>query len=97
MIQQLSLRLSHQMTCGFAIFFGLPGPLNDINISQWSHLFVRLVSGDTLACNYTSNGHAYTMGYYLADDIYPSWSVVKTVPNLTTRKQVEFSKAQEAC
>jgi hypothetical protein len=53
-------------------FFGLSGSICDISVLHRSHLFARLVSGDALACNYAFNGHDYTMGYYLADMIYPS-------------------------
>jgi hypothetical protein len=45
-------------------------------------IFSRLVSDDTLACNYTINDYDYNMGYYLADDIYPEWAtLVKTIRN----------------
>jgi hypothetical protein len=43
-------------------FSGLPGSLNDTNMLHISHLFSRLASGDVPACNYTVNGHDYTMG-----------------------------------
>jgi hypothetical protein len=63
-------------------FFGLLGSLNDIDVSKRSHLFARLASGDAPACNYTMNEHDYKTEYYLADDIYPSWSTfVKTITN----------------
>jgi hypothetical protein len=52
--------------------FGLLGSLNDINVLHRSHLFAKLASGEAPACNYKVNGHDYTMGYYLADNIYPS-------------------------
>jgi hypothetical protein len=78
-------------------FFGLPGSLNDINVLHRSHLLARLASGDAPACNYTVNGHDYTMGYYLADGIYPEWSTfVKTIRNPASRAESEFAKAQEA-
>jgi hypothetical protein len=53
-------------------FFGLLGSLYDIKVVQRSHLCARLASGDASSCIYTINGHDYTMGYYLADDIYIS-------------------------
>jgi hypothetical protein len=54
-----------------AFFFGLPVSLNNINVLHRSHILARLAKGDAQACNYTVNGRQYTMGYYLADGIYP--------------------------
>jgi len=43
------------------------------------------------------NGNKYTMGYYLADGIYPSWvTFVKSYSNPQGNKKVHFTKAQEA-
>jgi hypothetical protein len=83
------------MTCGFDIvFFGLLGSLNDINLLHRSHLFAKLASREPPACNYKLNGHDYTMSYYLANDIYPSWGTfVKIIPRPKTKKQAEFAKA----
>ena len=99
MMLPLCLRPWHRRICGFGIvFFGLPGSLKDINVLHRSHLFTRLASGDAPACNYKVNGHDYTMGYYLADDIYPAWATfVKTIQNPQTKKEAQFAKAQEAC
>jgi hypothetical protein len=64
-----------------------------------SHLFARLASGDAPACNFIIvNGHDYTKGYYLADDIYGSWSTfVKTIPTPKSKKAAEFAKIEDAC
>jgi hypothetical protein len=36
--------------------------------------------------------------YYLADGIYPPWSVfVKTISNPQNKKEAEFARMQEAC
>ncbi|XP_047046702.1 uncharacterized protein LOC124651700 [Lolium rigidum] len=54
--------------------------------------------GQTPAVNYSINGHQYTMGYYLADGIYPRWATfVKSIPAPDTRKHKTFAKKQEAC
>ena len=53
-------------------FFGMHGSLNDINVLDRSLIFVAFAEGRTTPVNYTINGHEYTMGYYLADRVYPN-------------------------
>jgi len=75
----------------------LPGSHNDLNVLQRSHLFARLAAGDVPPVNFEVNGHHYTMGYYLADGIYPSWSTfVKTIRNPQSNKRAHFAQDQEA-
>ncbi|KAL0003206.1 hypothetical protein SO802_016987 [Lithocarpus litseifolius] len=79
-------------------FFGLPGSNNDINVLERSHVFNKLAEGRAPAVHYSINGHDYTMGYYLADGIYPKWATfVKTVPAPQGQKYKLFTAAQEAC
>ena len=62
--------------------FRLPGSNNDINVLKRPYVFNELAEGRTIAVHYSINGHNYTMGYYLADGIYPKWAMlVKTIPS----------------
>ncbi|XP_028111795.1 uncharacterized protein LOC114310086 [Camellia sinensis] len=79
-------------------FFGMPGSLNDITVHDRSLLFAELTRGRAPAANYTSNNHAYTMGYYLADGIYPRCAtIVKTISQPQGAKRQLFARMQEAC
>jgi len=77
--------------------FGMSGSHNDINVLHWSPLFAKLAEGRAPEVNYTINGHDYTMDYYLADGIYPSWAtLVKSISQPMGNKNKYFAKAQEA-
>jgi hypothetical protein len=54
------------------VFFGLPGALNNINDLQQSPVFEAIQEGKVPEVNFTVNGTQYGMGYYLANEIYPS-------------------------
>jgi hypothetical protein len=78
-------------------FFGMPGSLNNINVLDQSPIFAALAEGHTAPVNYTINRHEYTMGYYLADGIYPNWSTfVKTIPMPLGAKRKYFASKQES-
>ncbi|XP_052307623.1 uncharacterized protein LOC112326999 [Populus trichocarpa] len=84
---------SLDMTC----LFGMSGSLNNINVLDQSLIFAALVKGRTTPVNYTINGHEYTMGYYLADEIYPNWSTfVKTISRSLRAKTKYFASKQES-
>jgi hypothetical protein len=77
-------------------FFGLTGSHNDINFLQQSPLFAKLCEGEAPEVNFSINGHDYKMGYYLADDIYPSWvTFVRTIGQPQGNKKKYFAKTQE--
>ena len=61
-----------------------------------SSIFNELVQGRAPTVNYSINGNDYTMGYYLADGIYPKWSTfVKTIPSPQGQKRKLFAEFQE--
>jgi hypothetical protein len=79
-------------------FFGMRGSHNDINVLQRFPIFARLAEGEGPQVNYNINGYDYSMGYYLADSIYPSWATfVKTIPEPQRNKKKYFANTQEAC
>ena len=74
----------------------MPGSHNDINVLQRSPIFARLAEGQGPQVNYSINVNDYTMSYYLADVIYPTWAIfVKTIPEPQGNKNKYFAKAQE--
>jgi hypothetical protein len=75
----------------------MSGSLNNINVLDQTLIFAALVKGRTTPVNYIINGHEYTMGYYLADEIYPNWSIfVKTIPRSLGAKRKYFASKQES-
>jgi hypothetical protein len=78
-------------------FLECPGSLNDINVPDRSPIFATLAESRTVTVKYTINGHEYTMGYYLADEIYHNWSIfVKTIPRTLGAKRKYFASKQES-
>jgi hypothetical protein len=71
-------------------FFGMPRSHNDINVLHRSPLFANLVEGRAPEVNYTINGHDYTIGYYLADGIYPLMGYFSQVHLSTYGEQEEI-------
>ncbi|XP_026431517.1 putative nuclease HARBI1 [Papaver somniferum] len=77
-------------------FFGMPGSCNDINVMNRSYIFRKLINGKTPPVNFEVNGHAYDMGYYLGDGIYPQIAtIVMAIKQPDTPKKYKFSSMQE--
>jgi hypothetical protein len=74
------------------------GSHNDINVLQRSPIFARLAEDQCPQVNYKINDNDYSMGYYLAYEIYSSWATfMKKIPEPRGNKKKYFAKAQEAC
>ncbi|KAF8377156.1 hypothetical protein HHK36_030529 [Tetracentron sinense] len=64
---------------------------------QRSSVFTDIANGRHAPVNYSINGHDNTMDYYLADGIYPKWSIfVKTIPSPQGNRQKYFAATQES-
>ena len=80
-------------------FFGEPGSLNDLNILGKSSIVGAILTQkfDTSVEAYTINGKSRDWLYFLADGIYPKWSILcKSVRNPTDAKMADFSSRQES-
>ncbi|XP_072064342.1 uncharacterized protein [Arachis hypogaea] len=77
-------------------FFGVSGSNNDINVLDRSPVFDDILNDRAPEVNYTINGNNYTMGYYLADGIYPEWATfVKSISKPQGKKRKLFAQYQE--
>ncbi|XP_010229580.1 uncharacterized protein LOC100827624 [Brachypodium distachyon] len=69
----------------------------NLRIIVQDRLFQRFTSRTAPELEYVVNANKHTMGYYLADGIYPSWSTfVKTISNPEGNKKKHFATVQEA-
>ncbi|CAL8133348.1 unnamed protein product [Prunus armeniaca] len=55
-------------------FFGVAGSQNDLNVLSQSPVFNDVLRGECPNITYQINNTVYQNGYYLVDDIYPTWT-----------------------
>ncbi|CAN6310313.1 unnamed protein product [Urochloa humidicola] len=78
-------------------YFGMPGSNNDINVLHRSPIFSAYYKGESTPVSFEVNGRNYTMGYYLADRIYPEWAAfVKSIRFPMEPKAKHFAAQQES-
>jgi hypothetical protein len=80
------------------VFFGEVGSLNDTNILDKSSIVGSILGGtfNVSVEPYTVNGTTRDWMYFLADGIYPDWSIfVKTVRIALNRMEEIFKTSQE--
>ncbi|CAL8990106.1 unnamed protein product [Prunus brigantina] len=77
-------------------FFGVSRSQNDLNVLGQFPVFNDVLRGEAPKITYEVNNTVYQTGYYLADDIYPRWTIfVKSLPHPRTQKQKLFATYQE--
>jgi hypothetical protein len=78
-------------------FFRVAGSNNDANVLNQSTLFMKELKGQAPRVQYMVNGNQYNIGYYLADGIYPEWTIfVKLISLPITDKDKLFAQQQES-
>ncbi|XP_057756006.1 uncharacterized protein LOC130975201 [Arachis stenosperma] len=86
---------------------GFPSMLGSIDCMHWqwknclkawkdqSPVFDNILNDRAPEINYTINGNNYTMGYYLADDIYSEWAkFIKSISKPQGEKRKLFAQYQ---
>jgi secreted protein with Ig-like and vWFA domain len=87
-----------QRKLGWHVFFGIPSSLNDLNVLDMSATMEAVLKGKSLPnLEYVVNGNTYTTPNYLADGIYPAWTMfIKTLKHSLSTKDKRSSMKQEA-
>ena len=78
-------------------FFGMPGSCNDLNILDRLPLLPNFLSQQQNSSAFEINGEKFKRGYYLADEIYSSWSCfVQAFSEPDNAKKANFTMRQES-
>jgi hypothetical protein len=78
-------------------FLEMPGSCNDINVLQRSPLMTHIALNEGSLVECEANGCKYNCGYFLADDIYPRWSIfVEPIVKPKGKKKLDFHNAYVA-
>jgi hypothetical protein len=91
----LEVVASHDLWIWHA-FFGAAGSNNDINVLNQSTVFINELKGQAPRVQYMVNGNKHNIGYFLADGIYPEWTVfVKSIRIPIIEKEKLYAQEQE--
>jgi hypothetical protein len=79
-------------------FVGSAGSNNDLTTLRLSNFVHRILNGSSGLYNFTISGETFTRKYYLADGIYPPWSIFATPMSCPVSSgERRFVKRQESC
>ncbi|GJW38235.1 RNA-directed DNA polymerase, eukaryota, partial [Tanacetum coccineum] len=83
--------------CSLECLDKVPGANNDLNVLYGSLLFDDVLADTAPKAPFVVNGRIYKKCYYLANDIYPTWSMfVKTFSIAREEKTLKFKRVQES-
>ncbi|GJX73720.1 RNA-directed DNA polymerase, eukaryota [Tanacetum coccineum] len=80
-------------------YFGVSRANNDLNVLYGSPLFDDVLSDTAPEAPFVVNGRTYMKSYYLADDIYPTWSLSVKAFSIARdeKKNLEVQKSSRKC